>query len=464
MAGSNKYRTLLKDLGVFAFGSFGSKVILFLLVPLYSTYMTQAEFGTSELVFSIGQLAAPIASLAVYEGVLRFGLTDTKRRPNALLGAFVVSLLGCLILVVCTPLFGRYEGIGRFQWFLTGYAVAYMMATLGSNFLRAKNLNRAFAVLGMCQTLLLALSNILFLVWMDFGVEGYLWSLIISNAFFTVAAFTYGNGAEELRSAKWDGALVREMLVFSAPLALNSASWWIIQSSGKVLLDWLSGAAAVGLYAVATKIPSLLNVFVSIFAQAWGISSIRDMDGEQDLSFYRRVFGAYQALIFMVACVATAISQPLVKAITGPDFAVAWRYVPLLLVGAVFSAVSWYYGTMYIALKRTLNGFITTVVAAGVNLLCAYMLIPWIGIWGASAGVALAYAVLALMRLFDVSRILGLKTDLPLFTVNSVVLLAQALAVVFSGYGLLASTAAATALFLLNVRHLVAIKREPGAR
>ena len=41
----NKYINLVKNIAIFALGSIGSKLIIFLLVPLYTNYLTTEEYG-----------------------------------------------------------------------------------------------------------------------------------------------------------------------------------------------------------------------------------------------------------------------------------------------------------------------------------------------------------------------------------------------------------------------------------
>ena len=70
----SKSKALIKDTFLFAIGSFGSKFILFLLVPLYTNFMSKSEYGISELVTSLGQLLVPIVSLSIWEGLIRYAL------------------------------------------------------------------------------------------------------------------------------------------------------------------------------------------------------------------------------------------------------------------------------------------------------------------------------------------------------------------------------------------------------
>ena len=76
----NKVKKLIKDFFIFALGSLGSKVILFLLVPLYTSFLSTEEYGIADLIFTLTQVLVPIVSLSIWQGVIRFGLSKNQKK------------------------------------------------------------------------------------------------------------------------------------------------------------------------------------------------------------------------------------------------------------------------------------------------------------------------------------------------------------------------------------------------
>ena len=72
--GKNKYRDLSKNTILFTINSFGSKIISFLLVPLYTYVLSTSDYGTADLVTSTVSLLVPVLTLNVQDAVLRFSL------------------------------------------------------------------------------------------------------------------------------------------------------------------------------------------------------------------------------------------------------------------------------------------------------------------------------------------------------------------------------------------------------
>lgn len=454
MIGS-KYERLIRDTGIFALGNLGSKLILFFLVPLYTNFMTDAEYGLADLAYTVAQLIMPFVSVVIFDSVVRFGLAKNARRQDVLLNALVVCAAGTVVALVATPLLRLYPAIAEWRWYIFAYIVFSMFGSVAMNYLKVKDRNKLYALLSVVQTSVLALSNIVMLCLLHWGVSGYLVSMIVASALNFCLAFFFGGLWRDLKSASFDCNLLRQMLIFSSPLIFNNLSWWVIQSSDKVMIDAMIGAAALGIFTVASKIPALINVMISIFSQAWGLSSVREIESTGDTSFYSRVLNVYQVVAFGAAVLLIAFVKPFMSVYVGVDFSDAWQYVPLLLASASFSAISSYYGSMYSALKKSVNNMATTMLAAAVNLLVNFIGIHYLGLWGAVLGTLVAYALLALARMFDVGRFLPIKVNKPVFAANILIVLIECIFVSLDYCAVAASAACVVSFAAINAKMLV---------
>lgn len=426
---ASRYKTLLKDTFIFALGSFGSKLILFLMVPLYTNYMTEAEYGTAELVFTIAQLLAPFISVVIFDAVIRFGLSKNEKKENVLLVGGIVFLGSVAIGAIITPLIGLYGTISEWKWYLYIYVICNIANSIELNYLKAKGKNKTYALLSILQTGLMAGLNVWFLVYKLLGIQGYLLAYIIANLTIDILAFVAGKVGSDLLNARFDKRLFREMVVYSTPLILNNVSWWVIHSSDKIMVEIMISTTALGIYTVAAKIPSLINVFVTVFQQAWGISSVKEIESSNDTTYYSNVF-KYFFLFTSGCCVClVAIMKLFMHYYVGENFSDSWRYVPLLLVSAVFASVASYYGSLYGALKKSVNNMITTAIAAVTNIIVNWIFIMLVGIWGAVIGTVVAYIVIAVARMYDVGKYIKIKINYKKYILNSLLIIGQAVLV-----------------------------------
>lgn len=454
-----KIKDLLKDTGTFAIGNLGSKLILFLLVPLYTNFLTTEEYGTAELVFTLSQLIIPILTVTIWNGVIRFGLMAEMRPVDVIKNGFAVWTASVLIEIMITPLLGFYEPIRAWKWYLCAYSAAYSVNLIELNYLKVKGKNKLFAAVSLIQTLLLALLNILLIVYFKTGVSGYLISNIIANVAAVFIIFFVGGIYIDLAKGHLENHLLKRMVLYSAPLILNDISWWAIHSSDKIMVEAMVGAAALGLYTVAAKIPGLINTFVNIFSQAWGVSSIKEIETSNDKMFYANVFKTYCALAFGASIFFIAVIRPFMRLYVGVEFQGAWVYVPILLVAASFSAISAYFGSMYGALQKSVECMWTTIIGAVANIILNYFFIRSLGTLGAIIGTVAAYFIIASLRLFGVNRYIQMPISGITLLNDILIALCEAILVTLDFHIVIVSCTAIIAFIINHIRDFAALLR-----
>lgn len=459
----NKYKKLLKDTFIFAIGNIGSKFILFLLVPLYTNYMTAEEYGTSDLVFTVAQLLLPVVSLVIYDAVIRFGLSKFEKRVNVLLCAYIVLVGSGIFTASITILIGLYDPIEEWKWYLAIYVILSLDSSIQMNYLKVKDKNVLYSIISIMQTLLMAGLNILFLVVLKTGVKGYLISYIVAISITVILSFVFGGFGADLKTATFDRNLLKKMIVYSSPLVLNNISWWVVQSSDKMMVEWFIGTSALGIYSIASKIPSLINVMTNVFSQAWGISSVKEIESTNDGKFYSNVLKMYIFVSFGLCILFVSIIKPFMNIYVGELFYDAWRYVPMLLCAAVFASIAYYYGSLYGALRKTVNNMLTTVAAAIVNIIANYILLSRIGLYGAILGTLLSYIVMAHARMIDISRYILIEFSKVKYLVNCFLMLLQACLVTMDFHIFITSLITIMCYLLINVseiKQIIKLKKQ----
>ena len=449
-----KYSKLLEDTFIFSLGSLGSKLILFFMVPLYTNCLTAEAYGTADLVFTVGEFITPIISLVIFEGITRYTLSKEYRKEDVLRVGYYVIGADVLIAAIIGPIVGLYKPLGQWKWYLSVYLVISIVDSIQFNYLKACNKNKLYSFLSILKTASMAFLNIYFLAIKRIGVKGYLLANILALLINNILAFILGNCATDLKKSKHNTKLLKEMLWYSSPLVLNNISWWVIQSSDKVMVEYMLGDSLLGIYTVAAKIPALINVIISIFSQAWGISSITEYENANDETFYSNVQNVYMAIVCGACVCYVSFVKIFMHFYVGEQFQDAWKYVPLLLVSAVFSSFSSFYGSLYSAIKKSVNNMLSTFFSAIINILINFALIPFIGVWGAVIGTVVAYFFIAIYRTLDVRRYIHFKINWINFSINCLIVVVQAIFVSLDLFGWFFSIIAIVA-FLINNKEII---------
>ena len=130
------------------------------------------------------------------------------------------------------------------------------------------------------------------------------------------------------------------------------------------------------------------------------------------------------------------------------DFFASWQFVPWLLVSAVFSAISGYYGAVYGVLKKNINVMVSTVLSALINICLNFLLIPPMGVMGAVVATVISYAFIASFRLFDSRKIFPFPIGFGKLLVMTVDVCASAFCVT---YDILSTPVSLSAVILITV-------------
>ena len=453
----DKYKNLFKDILIFALGNIGSKLLLFLMVPLYTNYLSPEEYGTSELIFTLSQLLLPFVSFVIFDAVIRFGLSKQYQSEDVLLCALIVAAVGGLITVGITPFLEFYGEVSHWKWYLCILLILSIVEPIELNYLKICDKNKTYAIISVTRTFVVALLSIIFLTGFQMGIRGYLLANIIGAFVSCTMAFFVGALWNALKKAKFQRMLLKEMLAFSAPLILNNVSWWVVQSSNKILVNAVLGAAALGIFTVATKIPSLINVLITIFSQAWGLSAVKEIEETQETSFYSDVLACYQTIAFGAAVFLIAIIKPFMSVYVSSEFQDAWKYVPLLLVGASFSALAVYFASVYSALKKSLNNMISALIGAGINIGLSLLLISRFGIFGAAIGTCVSYGAVSVLRMLDIWRLIKMRMSTKSILLNACIVLIQSIAVSIDFYPLPFSICAVILFVIVNKKIIITL-------
>lgn len=166
-----------------------------------------------------------------------------------------------------------------------------------------------------------------------------------------------------------------------------------------------------GLYTAASKLPAIMNMFVSVFQQSWQIFSAREYGSDERETLYSVVFRAFSMGLLCCGSIVIALSYPISSVMFGPGFASANVFVPVLMLGAIVNGYSTYFGTIYNAAKKNQMIFVTTVVGGVTCVAVGAILCPIMGAWGPAVGSLLSYAIISIARAIDTRRFAVLGID-----------------------------------------------------
>lgn len=404
MSSESRGKYLFKNTFIFTIGSIGTKLITFFLVPLYTYMLTSKEYGVVDLISTISMVLVPVLVLNINESVMRFSL-DKDANYNQIMSAGLLSLfLAVVVGILIFPISGMISGIQQYAGYLYFYTISSAASQLFLCYLRGKEKLMHYACGNILNTFCVAILNIIFLVVLKAGIQGYLKAYIIANFITALYAFAVGNVKEVLKHFQLNRKLTFEMLKYSVVLIPNVFMWWIMNSADRIVVTMFLGAAANGIFAIAYKIPSLMSTVAGIFNQAWSYSAIRE-DNSDDIEKYTN--SVYRGLFFVVSGCALGmmmVLKPFLSIYVSDEYFIAWKYAPFLIIGFVFQTLSTFLSTPYTVNKDSKGFLFSAMTGAIANIVLNILLVFKLGIYGVAFATCVSYIVVFLYRMVDTKK------------------------------------------------------------
>lgn len=419
-------KELIVNTIIFGVGIFSSKIIMFLLLPVYTSYMSTKELGEGELVVNFMNLLYPIVTLNILSALLRYSMDKEKDKKKVLQSTYFIVIIGMLVLGIFFSITKIKSSINNWKLYIWILLFCYTFQEILSVFSKAIDNTKAFTIGKIIYTFsLLIISSILLIVFKR-KTYGYLEGMIFSNIIVCVFYASYLKINKYITYEKLDFSLIKEMVIFSFPLIINSISWWITSFCDRFVLEMNLGTNAVGIYSVSSKIPTIVSTISSIFMQAWTLSAIKAYQ-EKDNNFLNTVFKKFESLFVIWASLIIVTSQIITSIFVGKEFIESWLYVPLLICSTVFNSLGSFYAVIYTAAKKNFSVMITTLVGALVNILLNFILIPKFGIQGAVVATMISQLIITVFRIFDSRKIVKIDKNFNKMIVSSILLILESI-------------------------------------
>ena len=396
--------TIIKHTAIYSSGSIATSAVGFILLPIYTSYLSPADYGILELLNVSATLIILFAKCGLQHGFLRHLQVEYKDDEQAQRVAYstvfyynaLTSGLICLLLISIAEDINLLAFPGEdytyliqltlvraFLFALPGFSLTLWQTQLRSALLSSVNLGRFALNLGL---------NIYFIVFAGLGLAGVVWGSLVTSIIFCVAVL--GFSLKYLRFA-FEWPKLKSMLAYGAPLMANALFSLSIIYSDRYFLQWLSNTHELGLYALSFKISMVLSSAVlDPFWMVWPnfyFTLSKEPNGAGDIARY-----STSALLGVagIAVVLSSFCRPMIEIMAKPPFWPAYLVAPILIWSIVLRFGAELFSVSLHIKKRTDMVAIFSAVALVSNMALNLILIPRWGAVGAAAASCGAHILL----------------------------------------------------------------------
>jgi len=393
--------TVGKHTLVYGVGVVASKLVSFIMLPIYTRYLTTADYGVLELLSTTIDVIGMLAGIGLAAGVFKHyaeAHTEGERRElisTVAIGTTALSLIVTVVGFAASPpltrlLFGPGLTPEYFQLFFLIYFFQNI-AYLGLILVQAEERSRLFVVLSVANLFVMLALTIWFVVELRLGIRGVLLGNLIATASMSAGLAIY-----IVRRVGFHFSAERfaRLAQFGAPVALWTIGSFILTFSDRYFLNHYAGPSAVGIYSLAYKFSFLLSAFaVAPFSQIWEPRRFAIARQPEAGEIYRRMFLYLNLALFVGSVLIILFIRDLLAIMVDPAFLPAYRLVPLLLVTTIIQQWTGYCN-FGLFLKNATHLYAWSAVIGVIAALSLNMLlIPRYGMFGAAWATVAAYSI-----------------------------------------------------------------------
>ena len=436
----SKYKELFLNIGLFALNTVSTKIITFLLVPLYTYYLDKTQYGITDMAITVIGLVTPLATLSIADSTLRYALDDSQNADAYIVIGLRITILSCILVLLMSPVLNLeiFGGLGQYKLlFILSYTVSSFQQFFGE-VSRAINQVKVIPVASIIGSLSTAFLAYIFLAKIRLSINGYFYSVIIGGILAILVYIICGKYAKYIKKMVTYRVHVDKislMIRYSLPLIPNALFWWIGTSVNRFFITAMMSIAASGLFAAATKIPTMLNIVCGIFQQAWTLSAFKEYKSKNISDFFSKVYKFFRAGMVISASAVIVFASPLARLLLQKEFYSSWTLVPVLLVAFYFNTLNAFYGTIYTASMHTRTIFSTTVVGSMAIIIATVLLVPHFGLFGAAIAMVISNFIVYILRVINSSKWITVEVDYRINIPTMLLLVVQAALVSILGEG-----------------------------
>ncbi|MDK0855078.1 oligosaccharide flippase family protein [Clostridium perfringens] len=391
---SSKKR-VVKNAFLYTFSNFLIRAFNFFLLPLYTSFLTTADYGTTNLIKNFISVMSIVCVFSSYAAVARFyadykeDKEKTKKLFGTLLtftmisGAFFAILL-CIFKTVVVKYF--FKGIPFFPTiFISVIGITFgCLYNMYQYILKGTEDAKKSTVTSICYFFIMLGLNIIFVVFMKLGANGVVLATLLTNLICSIYML-YSLIKNKFVKLGIDFKILKEILKYSIPLIPHDLATTISSLFSSIFINDSYNLSSLGLYSLACQFGDITDTVqssVNTAFQPWFYSKMNAKDNDNNKEISELTYGLvwiYGAFFIGIAF----FSQDVIMLFLNNSYTLAWKIVPLIVVSYSIKTMYYFYvNIMFYYREASKYIFIATLTSSILNVILSAILIPPFSYYG----------------------------------------------------------------------------------
>ncbi len=397
----------------YSIGNLSTKLIGFILLPFYTTYLTTSEYGMLAILETTINILSPILFFNIANGLIRFFNDEayTEKRGEILFNTLIFTLFtGIVANIIFQPFttklsqlfFNSRKFTVYFQLVFINIALQNLTYVIRSYYNAIHN-SIKFSFINILRFLIVLVLTIYFLVKLELGITGILLAQTIS---FILIILLFIYSYLQKLSNRLNIYLLKQMLIYSAPLAFSSLSFMILSFGDRYVIKFLINDAAVGIYSLASKLANMIDFILLINFQLAYNPFVFSNYTKSNFKYIHKKLTTYLVFLTIIFSLLIGLFSKEIIYIFSPfnkDFWLAAKYIFLLVLIRPINSLRYMFSISFHISKKTKLIPVLVLFTAIINIVLDFIFISYYEIYGAVAA-SIISSVLMLVLYYHFSQ------------------------------------------------------------
>ena len=427
-------RTQLFTRNIFVFGAATvvSRLITFILTPIYTRYFSPHEFGIYSLTTMAINIICPLCMLGISDALFRLyfdkdNLSFQKELISTGLKLVICVTSSVLIIffIFRKPITIKYLGdIKYLDYIVLAIFIIFFrnITTITNSIIRMENNRKKIVQITLIQSIIILMLNLFFIVIMHKDMRFILITNVINLTILFFITYEYSKKYLDFTNLKINKNISKEIIIYGLPLAPVFIGYWVLSAADKLILNYIYDTSAVGLYTVGMKLASIMSLFQTIFSQGWQFFSFSTMQDNDASKVYGKIFDLVVFAGVSIVTILLFYGDFIFKILFSKIYYEAWIVSPVLCLGPVIM-VLWCITTIGArVMKRTYLSTIGLFLASIANIILNFLFIPKYYLIGAAVATLISYIIMLLFAIVIICPLFNVDFNNKRIIITSLVL------------------------------------------
>ncbi len=383
----------------YAIGNISRQLAGFVMLPIYTRYLTPADYGAVGLLTFAMALLEPFFGARLAQSVPKFYFESNNEQTRRAILTSAITLTASVSAISALMIAVFSQPASSLLFGTTEYALATALFGLniltqpiehtGMMYIRLQERSTLFLVISLCKLALQIALNLLFIIHLEMSVIGVILSGVIAS---TIVGICLTGYVFYHKRPKFDLSITWRMIVFCWPLWFAGLAGLYIGSANRIYLRVFSSLDQIGLIELGTKFASIVGVLIwAPFAQQWEASSYKYYNQGNAKTLFQSAFLIISTLLVIAGLGVSIYAAPVIEVMSDASFHDAASTVPFLTLGFLLLNLTSFFSFGFLVTDNPKIYSHCHYLTAAVITFCFFGLIPWWGATGAAIAQAIAF-------------------------------------------------------------------------